>query len=93
MIKRWLRRNTRAMDLEAYDFDAFVVFSEEHDSQWVFNILRLKVENEWGLSLCLLGCNDLPGSSKADVIVEGIGRKSQGHCCHYQTPYQTEVDV
>ena len=61
---------------EAHLRDAFVIyaFENEIDRRWVFETLRIKLEQENNYSLWLEGRNDIPGRFRVDNLMDMLRR-------------------
>ncbi len=61
---------------EAHLRDAFVIYSFENeiDRRWVFETLRIKLEQENSYSLWLEGRNDIPGRFRVDNLMDMLRR-------------------
>ncbi len=62
--------------IEAHLRDAFVIyaFENEIDRRWVFETLRIKLEQENSYSLWLEGRNDIPGRFRVDNLMDMLRR-------------------
>jgi len=64
-------RPDRLMEEDQDTYDAFVVYAPD-DLEWIIHTLRPKVEEDWGLKLCINDRDFVPGVPIADNIVNGV---------------------
>ncbi|KAJ8310570.1 hypothetical protein KUTeg_012435 [Tegillarca granosa] len=64
---RYLRQDYELIDISEYEFDAFVAYPAD-DFQWVWRELRIQMEENCGLKLCLHDREFVPGETISQNI-------------------------
>nr|QNQ79671.1 toll-like receptor [Anadara sativa] len=64
---RYLRQDIQLLDMSEYVYDAFVAYPAD-DYQWIWREMRVQMENNYGLKLCLHDREFVPGETISQNI-------------------------